>query len=148
MKKLSISLVAVFCSGLVFAQSYECQKSDSVGFHAQPIYFKRAVFEVDPQKLFQLQVVDGLLTKQSVGKALEAFEDGLTCKAASINALNAAGLLNSTVLSCVDRQGLNMLTWSPESGNGSMVNLTGSVQRINDMTKDSIRTTLFACRRK
>lgn len=116
------------------AQIFACQSIDATGFSWKGSRWARTGFM--GEKPFFLRVENGMLTKESAAIPLNATLNRISC-------VRETG--TQTVLACSDYA--TLLSFSPDSGNGSVAKIFGSTQRSGDTEKDTVSVDLFTCQR-
>lgn len=126
------------------AQVFACQPTRSVGFEDIERKWQVARF-ILPTPFF-LKVENGLLTKESAAAATRTpFAPGFTCtRNTTMARANSTGLIK--VLTCNDVS--NFLSWSPETGSGTVVATYGGFQEESaSASRDSVVVIMFTCQK-
>lgn len=131
----TLALAAALCfASAAQAQVFACQSIDASGFSWKGGRWTRTGFV--GEKPFFLRVENGMLTKESAATPLNATLNRISC-------VREGG--TQTVLACSDYA--TLLSFSPDSGNGSVAKIFGSTQRSGDANKDTVSVDLFTCQR-
>ena len=144
MKKLLSALVILLSGGSSLAQTFACQPTRFAGFADSEGKGWQVTKFILPKPFF-LKVENGLITRDSAAAATRnTFTPGFTCGQFKANASsNSSDRI--TVLTCNDVA--SFLSWSPETGVGTIAATYGGFQPETVSGKDDVSLMMFTCQK-